>query len=80
VLRVAGVDAANIGQGDEQVSIDPDRRRRREHVVVTDPDLLGRDRVVLVDDRNDAPLEQRLDRVPEVREPLRVLEVVLGQQ
>jgi len=36
---------------------------------VTDPDLLGRDRVVLVDDRNDAPLEQRLDRVPEVREP-----------
>ena len=53
---------------------------RGEPVVVAEADLVGRDGVVLVDDREDAQAEQPLHRAARVRAVHRVLEVARGQQ
>src|SRR6266542_1714771 len=47
--RVAGVQAVHIGQQHQQVGVDEHGDERGYTVVVAEADLLGRDRVVLVD-------------------------------
>ena len=56
--RIGGEEAVDVGEQDEQVGADEDRHLRGEEVVVAEGDLVGRRGVVLVDDRDDAPVEQ----------------------
>ena len=56
--RVAGVQRVHIGQQHEQVGVDEGGDERGEPVVVAEPDLVGRDRVVLVDDRHGPDVEE----------------------
>ena len=53
---------------------------RGELIVVAELDLLGRDRVVLVDDRHDAVIEQRAQRQPRRQEAPAIAEVVVGDE
>ena len=62
----AGVHAFDLGQEDEQPGADEDCDVGGERVVVAEGDLVGRRRVVLVDDRHRSCVEQRLERVPGV--------------
>ncbi len=69
-----------IGQQDQQVGVDQVRHQRRQVVVVADLDFLGRDDVVLVDDRDDLALEQREQRVARVQVALAVGQIGARQQ
>ena len=64
--RVGGVEAVGVGQDHEPAGADQDRDLRGEEVVVAEGDLVGRGRVVLVDDRDHAPLEQLAERLARV--------------
>ena len=64
--RVGGVEAAGVGEQDEQVGAGQDRHLGGEEVVVAEGDLVGRRRVVLVDDRDDPPVEQLAQRAARV--------------
>ena len=78
--RVAVVHAVDVGQQDQRVGPRDVRDEGREPVVVAEADLLGGDRVVLVDDRQHAERQQPVDRllgVPVVAAPR---EVVGGEQ
>ena len=57
-LRVTGVEAVHVAEQDQCVGMHQVRDQRGQPVVVAEPDLVGRDRVVLVDHRHDAELEQ----------------------
>ena len=61
-----GVDALDLGQQDEQPRTDQHRDLRGEGVVVPEGDLVRSRGVVLIHDRDDAELEQGLERVPRV--------------
>ena len=52
--RVRRVESRLIGEQHEHVGLDEIRDERAERVVVAEADLVGRDRVVLVDDRDHA--------------------------
>ena len=54
----ARVEAVDVGQQDQQPGVEQDRDLGGEEVVVAEGDLVGRGRVVLVDDRHHAPLDQ----------------------
>jgi hypothetical protein len=56
--RIRREQALGIGKQNEQPGAQQDRELSREEVVVTEGDLVGCGRVVLVDDRDAAPLEQ----------------------
>ena len=60
--RVGGVEAVDVGEQDQRLGQRHDRDARGEPVIVAEADLAGGHRVVLVDHRHDAELEQRLDR------------------
>jgi len=78
--RARGEEPLDVGQQDEQVGADEHRDLGGEEVVVAEGDLVGRRGVVLVDDRQDAPLQElakRLARVEVVRARAHVEE---GQQ
>ncbi len=78
--RVGGVQSRDVGQHDEQVGVDQRRGQRREVVVVAEVELLHRDGVVLVDDRDDAEAEQRAQRMPRVQVPPAIGEVGVREQ
>ena len=78
--RVAVVDAVDVGQQDERVGPGDVRHERGEPVVVAEPDLLGGDRVVLVDDRQRAEGEQPVDGLLGVAVVAAAGQVVGGQQ
>ena len=63
---LASPHALDVGQDDERVGRDQVADQRGELIVVAELDLLDRDRVVLVDDRHHAELEQRAQRVARV--------------
>ena len=77
---VAVEQALDVGEQHEQVGVDERRDHRRELVVVAELDLLDRDRVVLVDDRHRAALEQRGERVARVVGAGAIGEVGVGEQ
>ena len=65
--RIGGVEAVDVGQQDQLVGRHEHRHLRGEEVVVAEGDLVGGGRVVLVDDRQHAPLEQRRERLARVQ-------------
>ena len=64
--RVGRVEPAGVGEQDEQVRAGQHRHLGGEEVVVAEADLVGGGRVVLVDDRDDAPVEQLAQRAARV--------------
>jgi hypothetical protein len=54
LARVGGEQAFLIGENDQAVGFDEVGHQRAEGVVVTELDFVGDDRVVFVDDRDDA--------------------------
>ncbi len=60
--RIAVEQAVDVGQQHEQVRVDEMGHERGEPVVVAEPNLVGGDRVVLVDDGDDTEIEQGTQR------------------
>ena len=77
-VRVAH--ALDIREDDQRIGRDQVADQRRELVVIAEPDLLGCDRVVLVDDRHAAVIEERAQREPRREEAPAIAEVVVGEQ
>ena len=65
--RVGRVETVGIGQQDQFLGAHQHRHLRRQEVVVPERDLVGRGRVVLVDDRQHAPLQQLGERLARVQ-------------
>ncbi len=59
LARIGGVQASLIRQDDQRVALDQVGDQRTQRVVVAELDLVGDDRVVLVDDRHHAQAQQR---------------------
>ena len=78
--RMLRVDAVDLGQEHEQARAHEQRGVRRERVVVAERDLVGRGRVVLVHDRDDAELQQRAERVAQVHVARAVTDVGGGEE
>ncbi len=78
--RVARVDPVLIGQQHEQPRAQQHCDLGGERVVVAEGDLVGRGRVVLVDDRDDAPAEHRLERRARVQVARARVDVGRGQE
>ena len=74
--RVRRVQAVEVGEQDEQVGLHGVRHERRDPVVVAVAQLVAGDRVVLVDDRDAAELEQTLQRLAPVQVLVPIDEVV----
>ena len=66
VARIGREQAVDVREQDEQVGADEDRHLGGEEVVVAEGDLVGRRRVVLVDDRDDAPVQQPAQRLARI--------------
>ena len=73
-------DTHDVAQQDQQIRSDERADHRRKLVVVTKPKLVDRHGVVLVDDRNDAELEQLVDRLPRVQVAIAIRHRIVGQQ
>ena len=56
------VEGVDVGQQHERVGVDEVRHERGQPVVVTEPDLVGRDGVVLVDDGHHPEGQQPFER------------------
>ena len=78
--RIACEQAGLVGQNHQCVGLDQVGDQRSEGVVVAEPDLLGRDRVVLVDDRDGIELQQGAQRRARVEVPLAIGEVFVREQ
>ena len=63
---IAGVEPVHVGEQDQEVGVDQMRDEGGEIVVVADLDLVHGHRVVLVDDGQDAEVEEREERVARV--------------
>ena len=55
LARIGGIQAVDVGKQDKDVGAHHRRDPGGEAIVVTESDLVGRDRVVLVDHRASAP-------------------------
>ena len=73
-------EALHVGEEKEQIGLDERRDHRRELIVVAELDLLDSDRVVLVDDRHRAGLEQRREGVARVVGAGAIGEIGVGEQ
>ena len=80
VARVALVEAVDIREQDQQIGAHHHRDPRREPIVVAEADLVGGDRVVLVDHRHGAEREQRVDGAARVQVASARLGVLVGQE
>jgi hypothetical protein len=60
--RITVVQPVDIREQHQPVGADEVRDQGRQSIVVTEPDLVGRDRVVLVDDGHDSHAEQLFER------------------
>ena len=78
--RVGGVEAVDVGQQHQLVGLDHLGDARGQAVVVAEADLGGRHGVVLVDHRDAAEAEQRVQRGARVEVAAAVLGVVQRQQ
>ena len=65
--RIGVHQPGRVGEQDQQIGADELGHQRGDAVVVAEADLVVGDRVVLVDDRHDAELEQALDGGPGVQ-------------
>ena len=78
--RIGRVQPVEVGQQHEQRGTHVVRHERGEPVVVAIANLVGRDRVVLVDDRYGAEFQQASQRAPGVQVLSTVDEVVRHEQ
>ncbi len=78
--RIGGIEAVDVGQQDQLVGLCHLGDPRREAIVVAETDLGGRHGVVLVDHRNAAETEQRVQGGARVEVAAAVLGVVQRQQ
>ena len=78
--RIGGVEAVHVRQQDQQIRARQLGRPRRQPVVVAVTDLLGRHRVVLVDDGDDAVGQQGVDGGAAVQPAATAFGVVTRQQ
>ena len=80
MLRIARVETLLVGQQHQQARTEQHGNLRCQGVVVAKGDLLRGRRVVLVDDRGDAPGEQRFERMSRIEVRLAAFEVTCCQQ
>ncbi len=78
--RIAVEKSVDVREDDQEVGFDEVGDHGREVVIVPEADLLHHHRVVFIDDRDDAMLQQRHQRVARVEIPPAVGEVVAGEQ
>jgi kynureninase len=78
--RVGAEEAGLIGQDHQRIGVDQVRDQRAERVVVAELDLVGHDRVVLVDDRHDGQAEQRQQRRARVQVAAAIGQVGVREQ
>ena len=64
--RIAVEEALDVGEEHQQVGVDEMGHQRSEPVIVTEPDLVGGDGVVLVHDRHHTEIEQGTQRAVRV--------------
>jgi hypothetical protein len=74
--RIAIIKAVDVGEQDDAAGTSRLRNARREPVVVAEADFLGRDAVVLVDDRNHTQGEQPVERRGGVEVAAAMFEIV----
>ena len=75
-----GVEPFNIGEDEQQIGLDQSRDQRRQGVVVAELDLIDGDRVVFIDDRDDAHLQQGQQGVAGIQEAPAVGEIVASEK
>ena len=80
MLWIARVETLLVGQQHQQARTEQHGNLRCQGVVVAKGDLLRGRRVVLVDDRSDAPGEQRFERMSRIEVRLATFEVACCQQ
>jgi hypothetical protein len=80
LARVGRVQALLVGQDDQRIGLDQVGHQRAQRVVVAELDLVVDDRVVLVDDRHHAQLEQGEQRRARVEVALAVGQVGVREQ
>ncbi len=78
--RVGGVEAVDVGEQDQLIGLHHLGDARGQAVIVAEADFGGGDRVVLVDHRDAAEAEQRVQRGAGVQVAAAVLGVVQRQQ
>ena len=78
--RVGGEETRLVGEQHQHVGLDEIGDERAERVVVAEADLVGRDRVVLVDDRDDVERKQREERRARVEIAAAIREIVVREQ
>ena len=78
--RIAVEQTVHVAQDHQQVHLHQRGHQRGQLVVVAELHLVHRHRIVLVDDGNDVPVQQRLERVLGVEVALAVGQVLVGQQ
>src|SRR5574337_67250 len=67
---ISGVQPVQIGQHDQQIRSEQGRHQRRKPVVIPKPDLLHSHRVVFVDNRQNAEVQQRKERIARIEVPV----------
>ncbi len=78
--RIGGIESVDVGEQHERIGADHLRHARGEPVVVAEADFLGRDRVVLVDDRHRAERQQLLERCARIEMAAALFGVVGREQ
>ena len=78
--RILVIESVNVRQVDQQVRIHEQRDHGRQIVIVAELDFLHHHGVVLVDNGNDTPLQQGIERVAGVQIPLAVGHVLGGEK
>src|SRR6218665_2257743 len=74
------VQSVNIGEQDQEVSINELRHKRRETVIVTEPNFVGCNGVIFVHNREDPKGEEAIHRATGINTVSRVVEVTCGEQ
>ena len=77
-MRVGGVQAVNVAQQHQQVGVGVFGNQGTQAVVIAQGVFLGGNRVVFVDDRHSAQLDQALQRVLQVVQPVGMVKVLPG--
>ncbi|MNT04455.1 hypothetical protein D3C72_1390340 [compost metagenome] len=80
VARVGIEHAVAVGEDHQQVGFDQVGDQRGQGVVVTETDFVGDHRVVLVDYRHDAQLDQGAQGAARIEVTLAVGQVIVGQE
>ena len=80
LARIRGVEPVDIRKEDQRIRHDQLCDTRGKPVVVTIADLVGCNRVIFIDDRNDRAFEQSRQRAARIKETTSVFGIVRCQQ